>query len=320
MSHVRTGIEVLRRDEFKPLRGLRVGLLTNPSGVDSTLISTVAILRREPDVRLAALFAPEHGVFAAAPDAERIPSTVDARTGLTVHSLYGEHFRPTRAMLADLDVVVCDLQDIGARFYTYLWTISHVLQALGEYGVPVLILDRPNPLGDTVAGPLLRPDCASFVGRYPIPIRHGMTLGELATLINATWNPQPADLTVIPCDGWGRSMTWEQTGLPFVPPSPAMPHLSTARQYPGACLIEGTTLSEGRGTALPFEIVGAPGIDGDRLADHLNGLGWSGVRFRPISLYALRQQARGQRVLRRAGARYRSPCLRPDCRLARRDP
>ena len=139
-------------------------------------------------------------------------------------------------------------------------------------------------------------------------------------MINATWNPKPADLTVIPCDGWRRSMTWEQTGLPFVPPSPAMPHLSTARHYPGACLIEGTTLSEGRGTALPFEIVGAPGIDGDRLADHLNGLGWSGVRFRPISLHAQRQQARGQRVLRRAGAHHRSRRLRPDYRLARRDP
>ncbi len=189
MSRVLSGIEVLLRDGCALLRGRRVGLLTNPSAVDSALTSTVEILRREPDVRLAALFAPEHGVFAAAPDAERIPSLVDARTGLTVHSLYGDHLRPTRAMLADLDVIVCDLQDVGARFYTYLWTVSHVLQALGEFGVPVLILDRPNPLGDTVAGPLLQPDCASFVGRYPIPIRHGMTLGELATMINATWNP-----------------------------------------------------------------------------------------------------------------------------------
>ncbi len=280
MSRVLTGIEVLRGADFAPLRGLRVGLLTNPSGVDAALISTVESLRRQPNVRLAALFAPEHGVFAAARAGASIASSVDARTGLPVHSLYGEQLRPTRAMLAGLDVLVCDLQDVGARFYTYLWTISHVLEALGEYGVPVLILDRPNPLGDVVAGPLLRPDCASLVGRYPIPIRHGMTLGELARLINATWNPAPADLTVIPCDGWQRSMTWEQTGLPFVPPSPNMPHLITARQYPGACLIEGTTLSEGRGTALPFEIVGAPGIDGSLLADHLNGLGWQGVGFR----------------------------------------
>ncbi len=281
MSRVLSGIEVLRRDGFELLRDLRVGLLTNPSAVDGALQSTLSILRAS-GIRLEALFAPEHGIFAAAPDAERIASTVDARTGLTVHSLYGDHLRPTRAMVAGLDLMVCDIQDVGARFYTYLWTVSHVLQALGEFGIPVLILDRPNPLGDTVAGPLLRPDCASFVGRYPIPIRHGMTLGELAAMINATWNQKPAALTVIPCDGWQRSLTWEQTGLPFVPPSPNMPHLITAQHYPGACLVEGTTLSEGRGTALPFEIVGAPGIDGDRLADHLNGLDWQGVRFRPI--------------------------------------
>ena len=177
MSHVLSGIEVLRRDGFEPLRDLRVGLLTNPSAVDSALQSTLSILRAS-GIRLEALFAPEHGIFAAAPDAERIASTVDARTGLTVHSLYGDHFRPTRAMVADSDLLVCDIQDVGARFYTYLWT-SRVLQALGEYGIPVLILDRPNPLGDTVAGPLLRPDCASFVGRYQVPVRHGMTLGCL---------------------------------------------------------------------------------------------------------------------------------------------
>jgi uncharacterized protein YbbC (DUF1343 family) len=189
--------------------------------------------------------------------------------------------RPTPDMLASLDAVVCDIQDIGVRYYTYAWTISYMLEAAGAAGIEVCILDRPNPLGDAVDGAPVQTGYLSIVGGAPVPVQHGLTLGELMRMYNAEWNPTPAALTIMPCEGCTRDMPWEATGLPFVPPSPAMPHLSTARQYPGACLIEGTNLSEGRGTALPFEICGAPFIDGDALAEHLNALGLRGVRYRP---------------------------------------
>ena len=280
-SQVRPGIDVLRAEGFAPLRGRRIGLMTNPSAVDTRLNSTVDVLWRAREVTLVALFGPEHGVTGTVADGEPVASGIDARTGLPAHSLYGTTYRPTREMLEGVDVLVCDIQDIGARFYTFLWTVSYILEAAGEYGVPVMILDRPNPIGGRAAGPLLMPEVASFVGRHPIPIRHGMTLGELALMFNALWNPFPAHMDVIQCEGWSRHMRWEDTGLPFVPPSPAMPHPVTAKHYPGACLLEGTTLSEGRGTALPFEIVGAPYLDGPVLAERLNVQGWPGVRFRP---------------------------------------
>lgn len=278
---VRVGIEVLRADGFKALAGRRVGLLTNPSAVDSDLNSTYDILRRAPQVKLVALFAPEHGIKAAVRDGVSFSDSADPLTGIPIYSLYGDSFRPTREMLSDVDLLVCDIQDIGTRFYTFIWTMSYLLEAAGEYGVEMLILDRPNPLGDTVVGSSVRPEFSSIVGRFPIPIQHGMTIGELARLFNALWNPHPASLAVIPCEGWQRHMRWNDTGLPFVPPSPNMPHFVTAQHYPGACLVEGTTLSEGRGTALPFEIVGAPFIDSRTLAEHLNAQAWVGVRFRP---------------------------------------
>ncbi len=281
MSMVKTGIEVLRDQAFAPLVGKRVGLFTNPSAVDRLLNSTYDILRHAPQVQLAAFFSPEHGFAATAAEGEHVRSSLDAQTGLPVHSLYGESLHPTADMFAEIDVIVCDIQDIGTRYYTFAWTVSHVLEGAGEHGVPVIILDRPNPLGDRVAGPILETRLASLVGRFPIPIQHGMTLGELMQMVNDLWNPTPATLSVIPCQGYARMMSWEETELPFVPPSPAMPHLITARHYPGSCLIEGTTLSEGRGTGLPFEIVGAPYIDSHLLAAHLNDLELAGVRFRP---------------------------------------
>ncbi|MAS37393.1 MAG: hypothetical protein CL610_25555 [Anaerolineaceae bacterium] len=282
MNAVRPGIDVLREDNFARLRGQRVGLMTNPAAVTHDLNSTYRLLTDAPEVSVVALFAPEHGFAASAPDAERIQHQTDARTGLPVYSLYGESYRPDAAMLHGLDVLVCDIQDIGVRFYTFAWTVTHILEAAGEQGVRVMILDRPNPLGgEKVAGPLLEPALASFVGRVPLPIVHGLTLGELARWFNAVWNPAPAELDVIRCAGWQRTMRWPETGLHWVGPSPNMPHLSTLWQYPGACLVEGTTLSEGRGTALPFEVVGAPWIDGLVLADVLNAMAWGGVRFRP---------------------------------------
>jgi len=296
--NVQTGLEVLRAEGFKSLAGKRVGLMTNPSATDRQLTSTYQIFAESPAVHLTALFGPEHGFLGAAPDAEAIATTIDSRTGCPVYSLYGETFRPTADMLHNIDVLVCDIQDIGVRYYTYTWTVSHILEATGEYGMPVIILDRPNPLGGVmIDGPQLDLSQSSFVGRFPVPVQHGLTLGELAQMINARWNPTPADLTVIPCANWQRDITWEQTGLPWIVPSPNMPHLSTLRQYPGACLIEGTELSEGRGTALPFEIVGAPWIDALALADSLNNKTWaqkSGVRFRPHTFQPFQSKWTGE--------------------------
>ncbi len=288
MSHIYTGIDVLRECDYQAIAGQRVGLFTNSSAVSSRLERTLDVLHSAPNVKLEALFAPEHGIHGAHRDGELFESGFDESLGLYVHSVYGENLRPPREMLAGLDIIVCDIQDVGARYYTFLWTLSYILDAAGEYGVPVLILDRPNPLGDAVRGPLLRPECASLVGRFPIPIQHGMTIGEIAQMINALWLEYPANLTVIPCAGLQRTMTWDDIATPFIPPSPAMAHFVTAQHYPGACLIEGTTLSEGRGTALPFEITGAPGLAADVLAHRLNAFSFSGVRFRP---YAFRPTA-----------------------------
>lgn len=278
---VRTGLDVLRARGFEPIAGRRIGLLTNPSAVTRDLDSTTDVLRRAPQVDLRALFSPEHGFAAAAADGAQVASSIDRRTGLPIHSLYGATLRPTPEMLAGLDAVVCDIQDIGVRYYTYAWTVSYLLEAAGAAGLDVIVLDRPNPLGGAIDGDLVRPDHRSIVGGAPVPVQHGLTLGELMTLFNQRWNPTPAPLQVVTCDGYQRGMRWEETGLPFVPPSPAMPHLSTARQYPGACLIEGTNLSEGRGTALPFEVCGAPFVDAPTLAEQLNALRLDGVRYRP---------------------------------------
>jgi uncharacterized protein YbbC (DUF1343 family) len=241
---VRTGLEVLRDDDFKALAGLRVGLMTNPSAVDRQLDSAYKVLTEAPPVNLVALFGPEHGFAGAAPDGEQVSAAVDPRTGLPVYSLYGETYRPTAEMLKNMDVLVCDIQDIGVRYYTYTWTVSHILEAAGEHGVRVMILDRPNPLGGVIVdGPSWTPGFRRLLGGTG-SVRHGLTLGELAQMINARWNPRRRS-DRYPCAGWRRAMMWEDTGLPWVPPSPNMPHLSTLQQYPGACLIEGTQLSEG---------------------------------------------------------------------------
>jgi uncharacterized protein YbbC (DUF1343 family) len=277
---VRTGLEVLCSSSFAPLRGLRIGLLTNPSAVTQDLVSAYDIFCGATQVKLRALFSPEHGFAAAARDGEPVASSNDPRSGVPVHSLYGETLRPTPAMLSGLDALVCDIQDIGVRYYTYAWTIGYAMEAAGAAGIPVFILDRPNPLGDVVDGLLVEAGYESLVGAKPVPVQHGMTLGELMQLLNAA-QPTPTQLEIIACEGYQQSMTWEATRLPFVPPSPAMPHISTVRQYAGACLLEGTNISEGRGTSLPFEICGAPFIDGVMLAEQLNALGLAGVRFRP---------------------------------------
>lgn len=283
---IKTGLEVLRQKGYKPLRGQQVGLLTNPSAVDANLDSTYDILCNDERINVTTLYAPEHGFMGAISEGEKIHTQQDPRTGLPIYSLYtSESARPTEEMFQDVDVVICDIQDIGVRYYTFTWTISHLLEAAAENAVTVVLLDRPNPLGGVnVYGPALKPELSSLVGRYPVPVLHGMTLGEAIWMINETWNKTLARLSIIPCEGWRRETRWEDTDLSWIPPSPNIPHLKTLHHYPGACLLEGTNLSEGRGTPLPFEITGAPWIDGTKLAKHLNTQEWlegCGVRFRP---------------------------------------
>jgi uncharacterized protein YbbC (DUF1343 family) len=275
------GIDVLLDDRADLVQGRRVGLVTNPTGVDRTLRSSIDRLAAHPDVTLVALFGPEHGVRGDAQAGDRVGSTRDPGTGVPVHSLYGEHREPTDAMLAGIDVLVFDIQDVGARFYTYPYTLANVMRAARRAGIPVVVPDRPNPLGGVrVEGPVLEPEYASFVGQYPIPIRHGMTIGELARLFNDAFGIG-AELHVVPMRGWRRDAAEPGRTLPWVPPSPNMPTPETALVYPGTALLEGTNASEGRGTTRPFEIVGAPYVDADALAERMNALGLPGVRFRP---------------------------------------
>ncbi|CAA9582540.1 MAG: Protein YzbB [uncultured Thermomicrobiales bacterium] len=280
---VLTGAEQLRAEGFARLRGRRVGLLTNPTGVTVDLVPLADQLAAAPEVRLTALFAPEHGLAAGAAAGDEISSTVHPRLGVPVHSLYGERQSPTTEQLAELDLLLIDLQDVGARFFTYASTVALVLEACAGVGLPVLLLDRPNPLGGLVTeGPILEPSCRSFIGPAPVPIRHGLTMGELARFMNDEGG-YGAALEVLPLRGWRRSMWYDETGLPWVLPSPNLPTFASAIPYPGTCLVEGTTLSEGRGTTLPFEQVGAPWLDADRLAAALNAREIPGVRWRPAA-------------------------------------
>jgi uncharacterized protein YbbC (DUF1343 family) len=277
------GIEVLLKEKKYLIKGKRVGLITNPTGVDQGLNSVVDLLYKDPDVQLVALYGPEHGVRGSAQAGEYVPFYIDEKTGLPVYSLYGPTKKPTSEMLKGVDVLLFDIQDVGTRFYTYIYTMAYAMEAAKENNIPFIVLDRPNPLGGTkVEGPVLDPKYSSFVGMYPIPLRHGMTVGELALLFNKEFGIG-ADVTVVKMKGWKRSMYYDDTGLQWVLPSPNMPTLDTALVYPGAALFEGTNVSEGRGTTKPFELIGAPFIDSIKLAEKLNALHLPGVIFRPAS-------------------------------------
>jgi len=282
MKCVATGIETLIGRRLGLVLGQRIGLVTNQNAVKRDLTSTLDAFL-SAGVKITALFAPEHGIAGRATDGVRIESTIDHRTGLPVYSLYGDTRKPTAEMLDEIDLMVFDIQDIGVRFYTYLYTMAYAMEACCEAGKGFIVLDRPNPLGgDSVEGPVLEQKFASFVGLYPVPVRYGMTIGEFARMINS--EPRiDVKLTVVPLSGWNRNMWFDQTGLPWIPTSPAMPSLETAIVYPGACFIEGTDISEGRGTALPFQVTGAPWIDGYELAGKLNRVDLPGIRFRPVS-------------------------------------
>ncbi len=303
---VKLGLEVFLEKHLDLIRGKRVGLITNPSGVDSRLQSTVDLLARNPEIQLVALYGPEHGVRGDSQAGEYVPFYIDKKYHIPVFSLYGQSMKPEpgmlknidefmrsfdtrdaekipeKSMVKDIDVMVYDIQDVGTRVYTYIATMAYAMQACAESGIDFIVLDRPNPInGLDMEGPVLEyPDYSSFVGLYPVPLRIGLTMGEMARLFNDRFLAKKANLTVIPMEGWQRTMWYDQTSLPWVFPSPNIPTLDAATVYPGQVFLEGTNVSEGRGTTRPFELFGAPWIDGFELAKNLNGLRLAGVAFR----------------------------------------
>jgi uncharacterized protein YbbC (DUF1343 family) len=278
---VRPGLEVLLEDGGDLLRGKRIGLVTNPTGVDRRLRSSVDLLVSSGQMRVVALFAPEHGIRGEAQAGVHIADTVDRRSRLPVHSLYGATRKPAAAALSELDAIVFDIQDVGARFATYISTLALVQEAAAAAGVPAVVLDRPNPLnGADVEGPSVGEGFASFVATHEVPIRHGLTIGELARLFAAGRLLPPP--TIVPMEGWRRAMWFDDTGLPWVQPSPNLPTLESVILYPGTCLVEGTSVSEGRGTTRPFELIGAPWVDPFALAEDLGQRAIPGVAFRPV--------------------------------------
>jgi uncharacterized protein YbbC (DUF1343 family) len=305
-ARVKPGVEVFLEKHLDLVKGKRVGLITNPTGTDASLRSTIDLFRSNPAIDLVALYGPEHGVRGNAQAGEYVPFYYDEKFKLPVFSLYGQSFKPEPGMLKNIDeymrsfdtnqtgkvpeagmvkgidVLVFDIQDVGARVYTYIATMANAMQAAAESGIDFIVLDRPAPINGTdMEGAILEyPELSSFIGLFPIPLRFGMTVGELARLFNDKFLARTAKLTVIPMEGWTRTMWFDETGLPWVIPSPNMPTLDTAAVYPGLVALEGTNVSEGRGTTRPFELFGAPWIDGNELAAKLNALALPGVRFR----------------------------------------
>ncbi len=278
---VRPGIEVLLTDSASLVRDRRVGLVTNQSGVDASGVSDVVRLRAA-GVRLVALFSPEHGFRGAADPGAAVASSVDSATGLPIYSLYGRTSAPTDEMLDGIDLLLVDLQDAGARYYTYITTAVDVMKSAAGKGIPVVVLDRPNPIGATVQGNVLEEAHISAVGRLRVPMRHGLTLGELARLARADLGIE-GELTVVPVSGWRRAMALDETGVPFIPPSPNLKTLESLFHYPGLCLFEGTNLSVGRGSDAPFEQVGAPWLDTTVVLADMRRSGLPGVRAVGVS-------------------------------------
>lgn len=277
---VQTGIDILESENFAPLQGLRVGLITNHTGRDSQGTRTIDLLHQASGVKLVAIFSPEHGLWGKAD--EHVSSGTDPGTGLPVYSLYGSVERPTDEMLRGMDALVFDIQDAGVRFYTYLTTLGYAMESAAQKGIAVYVLDRPNPVnGSSVEGPVLDADLKSFVGYYPLPVRHGMTVGELAEMFNRQQN-LGVKLHVIKMRGWERSDWFDETGLQWINPSPNLRSLAEATLYPGVAMVEGANVSVGRGTDTPFELLGAPWIESQKLAEYLNQRRIQGVRFMPV--------------------------------------
>ncbi|MEZ5575265.1 MAG: DUF1343 domain-containing protein [Candidatus Competibacteraceae bacterium] len=285
MSRVQTGLEVLISDYPEKIRGARIGVVCHPASVDAELRHALDLLQAA-GARIVAIFGPEHGARGEAQDMEDVEDiSLDPRLGVPVQSLYGATFdslTPRPEQLRGLDALVIDLQDVGARYYTFVWTMALCMEAAGKVGVRVLVCDRPNPLdGLTTEGNLIKPGFESFVGLHPIPNRHGLTPGEVARFVQHRRGVE-CELDIVSMRGWRREMYFEDTGLPWVYPSPNMPTVDTALVYPGMCLVEATELSEGRGTCRPFEVAGAPGIDPEALAADLSRQNLAGCRFRPL--------------------------------------
>jgi uncharacterized protein YbbC (DUF1343 family) len=278
---VRTGLDLLAEQDFAPLRGHQVALVTNHTGVDARGRRGIDLIAHATGVRLVAVFAPEHGITGEA--TRNVPHSRDRATRVRIWSLYGATRRPTTAMLRGVSVIVFDIQDVGVRYYTYLTTLVYVLEEAGQRDIPVVVLDRPNPItGRVVEGPLMDPDLASFTAPHPIPVRTGLTIGEFARLVVAE-RRLPVSLTVVPVAGWQRGQWYDETGLPWTNPSPNIRSVTQALLYSGLGLLEGTNLSVGRGTPTPFEIIGAPWVDAEPLAGALTALGLAGVRFEPVT-------------------------------------
>jgi uncharacterized protein YbbC (DUF1343 family) len=277
VARVQTGLDVLEVQKFAPLRGKRVGLITNHTGVDSQERSTVQLLAHASGVQLVALFSPEHGIAGHADD--NVPSSKDASTGLPIYSLYGDHNRPTEEMLNGIDALVFDVQDAGVRFYTYTTTMGYCMEEAAKKGIQFYVLDRPNPIaGDIVEGPVLDADKTAFVAYFPLPVRYGLTIGELAQLFN-TENHINVELHVIAMKGWHRNYFFESTGLRWIPPSPNLRTLKGSILYPGLEILQNAGVSVGRGTEAPFEEFGAPWINGEEVAAELNAKNLPGLRF-----------------------------------------
>ena len=287
---VELGLNVLLTEKRDWIQGKSIGLITNHTGVDATLRSNYRLFAEEPSCRLAAIFSPEHGFWGAVQDGIAVDSlnvsdenaSQSHLASVPVYSLYGQSIRPTANQLEGIDLLVYDMQDIGARYYTYISTLLHAMEAASEHGIDFAVADRPNPItGNIVEGPILEDGFQSFVGIHTVPVRYGSTTGELATLLKAERVPS-CRLKVVWMSGYERGMWYDETGLQWVPPSPNMPTLTTAILYPGLCLFEGTNMSEGRGTTKPFEYIGAPWCNGEMWAETLNALHLPGVLFRPV--------------------------------------
>ena len=281
---IKVGLEVLLEKKMELLKGARIGLVGHQPSVNSALEHAVNLLNNHPSVQLTTVFGPQHGIWGETQDNMiEWNSYRDPRTGLPFFSLYGETRKPTGEMLKNVDAVVIDLQDVGARYYTYIYTMALTMEACAELGKEVFVLDRPNPIdGIHIEGPMLDPSFKSFVGLYPLPIRPGMTIGELALYFNQECGIN-CDLTVVQMENWNREMYFEDTGFPWVIPSPNMPAITTAAVYPGMCLFEATNVSEARGTTLPFELTGAPWVkDPHQFSERMGEFSLPGVTFRPL--------------------------------------
>lgn len=294
LQSVRSGADRLEQSASAYLAGKRIGVLTNPTGITRHFRSTVDVCAGQSAGKLTALFACEHGIRGERQAGLLFEDETEPVLGIPVFSLYGKHRAPTPEMLETVDAIVFDFQDLGVRFYTYLTTLIYTMQACAKAGKELIVLDRPNPLGGrNVEGGILRDGYQSMVGGWPVPFRTGLTIGEFARLIQDQSEPK-CNLQVVPLEGWRRDMEYPETGMPWVMPSPNMPTMDTVRVYAGTCLFEGTNLSEGRGTTRPFEMIGAPWLDGRRVADSMNRRGLPGVTFHPVYFTPMFSKHKGE--------------------------